>query len=68
VSICDLTDDPDCQSPEENILTQNGVVSEEIVTFTHDYSFASEKDYSVLLTTGDSSYKNDLKRFVFTTE
>jgi len=68
ISICNLTDDPDCLSPTTAILTRVDVPAEGIETFTYDYDFQAGKDCSVTLTTGESNeYDNDLKRYIFTT-
>jgi hypothetical protein len=70
ITICNLSDDPDCLSATTAILTRTDVVPEAIETLTYDYAFPDAgacKDYSVTLSTGESdSYGNDLKRFVFT--
>jgi hypothetical protein len=68
ITICNLTDDPSCLSPYTAILSRDNVLPDAIETFTYDYAFASSKDYSLTLTTGENnSYNNDLKRFIFTT-
>jgi hypothetical protein len=70
ITICNLSDDPDCLSTTTAILTRLDVSPEGIETFTYDYAFPDPgacKDYAVTLTTGESmSYGNDEKRFVFT--
>ncbi len=68
IAICNQTDDPNCANPVTESITRQDVSSETIQTFTYDYVFKPEKDYSVTLTTGESNdYDNDLKRYVFTT-
>jgi hypothetical protein len=70
ISICNLSDDPDCLNATTALLTRTDVLPEGIETLTYDYTFPDAgacKDYSVTLTTGESaSYGNDVKRFVFT--
>ena len=69
ITICNLTDDPDCLSPTSTILTRVDVTPETIETFTYDHVFPDPgecKMYSVTLTTGETNeYDNDYKRFVF---
>jgi hypothetical protein len=68
ITICNLTDDPNCSSPATMILTRNNIVPEAIETFTYNYFFESVKDYAVTLSTGESNdYDNDVKRYIFTT-
>ena len=68
ISICNLTDDPDCVSPTTAILSRVDISPETIETFTYEYAFEAEKDYSVTLTSGeDDCYDNDLKRYIFST-
>jgi hypothetical protein len=68
ITICNVTDDPDCKSPVLAVLTRESVFPDGIETLTYDYTLEAGKDYSVTLTTGETnSYENDLKRFVFTT-
>ena len=69
ITICNLTDDPDCLSPTSDILSRVDVAPEAIETFTYDHDFPDPgacKMYSVTLTTGESNeYDNDYKRFIF---
>ena len=68
VTICNLTDDPSCLSPFTDVLSRENVSADAIETFTYDYAFTPNKDYSLTLTTGENnSYENDLKRFMFST-
>ncbi len=70
ITICNVTDDPDCLSPTTAVLSTTDVAPEVIETFTYDYDFqdtGSCKDYTVTLTTGETNdYNNDHKRYVFT--
>jgi hypothetical protein len=70
ITICNLTDDPTCSSPDTDVLTRVGVSPEVIETFTYDHDFldlGACRDYSVTLSTGETnSYDNDVKIFVFT--
>ena len=70
ITICNLTDDPNCLAATSAILSRTDVTPETIETFTYDYNFADVgacRIYSVTLETGESNeYDNDLKRFVFT--
>ena len=70
ITICNLTDDPTCASPDTDVLTRVDVSPEGIETFTYDHDFldlGACKDYSVTLSTGETnSYDNDVKIFVFT--
>jgi hypothetical protein len=69
ITICNLSDDPNCLSATSDILSRTDVAPEGIETFSYDYSFTDQgaaKLYWVTLTTGESNqYNNDLKRFVF---
>ena len=67
ITICTVTDDPNCLSPTTAVLTRVDVPPEAIETFYYEYEFEHCKDYSVTLTTGESNiYDNDHKIFVFT--
>jgi len=70
ITICNLSDDPDCLSSTTAILTRTDVLPEGIETLNYDYAFPDAgacKDYLVTLSTGESmSYGNDEKKFVFT--
>jgi hypothetical protein len=67
ISICNLTDDPDCLSAKTEIITRSGVPPEGLETFTYDYDFLNCDDFAVTITSGEEvNYDNDLKRFTFT--
>jgi len=68
LTVCNQTDDSDCMTPDRYLFTAADVTTDSIETFTADYTFEPEKNYSVTIITGETnSYDNDLKRYVFTT-
>ena len=68
ITVCDLADGPLCPAASTHTFTNTHVAPEEIHTYTLDFYFEPNKDYTVTLMTGErNTYNNDVKRFVFST-